>query len=318
VLIWGSLPFIAISFGTSKLIHYLYPFWPMIGLAAGLVVADVVRAVKGPWGAGVSARLRRLVPPSVAAWCAEDRWRRATLLGVAAAASATAIWTAAFGPFAVTAGGATFSSPPVLWSLLAAAVAWFAVGSTMALVRVVAAVGLLALASAPVYGEKIERVMVVDHPIRALRDCMVAMQQTGVRTGPGILGVDRDLEHYGYYYYLWRVGPWNVRQEFSLEETERHLWTPGEQTPVFIWHTDYDALVRRAGAFEATYPARVGPEATAADLIADAARNPLRSGARFNENLAVLLPGPFQACLPDVLAAAGQPLWKAPALPRPR
>jgi hypothetical protein len=153
---------------------------------------------------------------------------------------------------------------------------------------------------------------------------MTAVQQSGAKTGPGILGVNRDLgtnrelEHFAYYYYLSRLGPWNVRPEFSLDETERHLWTPGEQTPVFIWHTDYDALVRHAGAWEAIYPAVVGAKAPSADPIADAARNPLRSGARFNENLAVLLPGPFQACLPDVLAAAGQPLWQTPARRRGR
>jgi hypothetical protein len=313
VLIWGCLPVVAISVGTSKLVHYLYPFWPLLGLGAGIVVADVVRAVEGRWGAGVSARLGRLECRRFTDWCAGDRRRRATLLGVASAASAIAIGTAALGSFAVSAGGATFSSPPVLWSLLAAVIALFAAGSTMALVRVVAIVGLLALASAPVYGKKIERVREVDHPIRAVRDCMLALQRLGAPTGPGVLGVERDIEHYGYYYYLWRLGPWNVKAEFSLEEAHRHLWTSGEQTPVFVSHANYDALVRRADLWDATYPARFGPEATAADLVADAARNPLRSGVRFNANLAVLLPGPFQACLPDVLAAAGQPLWQEPA-----
>jgi hypothetical protein len=324
VLVWGVLPIVAVSLGTSKLIHYLYPFWPMIGLAAGLVVADVVRAVEGPWGAGLSARLGRLAPRSVAAWRANDQWRRTALLAVAVTASAGAIYAASVGPFSVPVGGATFGSPPVVLMLLVAAVAFLAGGYSMALVRVAASVGVLVLVSAPTYGGKVARMAVVDHPIRALRDCMTAVQQSGAKTGPGILGVNRDLgtnrelEHFAYYYYLSRLGPWNVRPEFSLDETERHLWTPGEQTPVFIWHTDYDALVRHAGAWEAIYPAVVGAKAPSADPIADAARNPLRSGARFNENLAVLLPGPFQACLPDVLAAAGQPLWQTPARRRGR
>jgi len=52
------------------------------------------------------------------------------------------------------------------------------------------------------------------------------------------------------------------------------------------------------------------PSANPSNPIADAARDPLRSGARFDDNVGVLLPGPFQACLPDVLAAGAQPLWR--------
>ncbi len=313
VLLWGVLPVIAISAGTSKLVHYLYPFWPTLGLAAGLVAADVVRIVSGPWAAGAGSSLGRWVPRTVAAWCAGHPWHRAALVGLAVASVAAAAWTTVAGPFNVAFGGAHFGNGSVFWPLLVAAVALVACGRGRAAVRVVAVIGLLELASVHVYWDRIGTVMAVDHPIRALRDCMVAVQRTGVKTGPGVLGVDRDLEHYGYYYYLWRVGPWNVRQEFSLEEAERRLRTPGEQTPVFVWHTDYDALVRHAGAWEATYPGVADTEMSPAALIADAARNPLRSGARFNENLAVLLPGPFESCLPDILAAAGQPLWKTPA-----
>jgi 4-amino-4-deoxy-L-arabinose transferase-like glycosyltransferase len=313
VLVWGVLPILAISVGTSKLVHYLYPFWPMLGLAAGVVISDVVRAISGPWIVEVSSRLRRLVPQRVARWSADDLWHRTVFVGVAAAAGATALWTTAVGPFSVAIGGAHVSNGSVLWPTLVAAVALVACGCGRAGVRGVVVIGLLELASVHVYWDRIGTMMAVDHPIRALRDCMAALQQAGVKTGPGVLGVDRDLEHYGYYYYLWRIGPWNIRPEFSLEETERHLRTPGEQTPVFVWHTDYDTLVRHAGAWEATYPAAVDAETPPTDPIVDAARNPLRSGARFNENLAVLLPGPFRACLPDVLAAAGQPLWKTPA-----
>ena len=43
---------------------------------------------------------------------------------------------------------------------------------------------------------------------------------------------------------------------------------------------------------------------------AERGADPMRSGVSLDENVGVLLPGPFRACLPDVLAAAGQPLWK--------
>ena len=75
VLVWGVLPVIAISFGTSKLLHYAYPFWPAIALAGGLVVADASGAIYGPWGVAALSWLRRLVPLRATAWCERGMWR---------------------------------------------------------------------------------------------------------------------------------------------------------------------------------------------------------------------------------------------------
>jgi 4-amino-4-deoxy-L-arabinose transferase-like glycosyltransferase len=313
MLVWGLLPMVLISFGTSKLVHYLYPFWPVVGLAAGCLVGDILRAVEGPWGVGLSARLRLLAPRHAVAWCARDRWHRTVLLGIASAAGAAALLATLPGPSTVTIGGATFSSHSVFLPLSVAAVALFAGGYARAIVLVVPILGLLALSSVHVYGDRLARVASVDHPIRAVRDCMVAVRQAGVKTGSGVLSVERDLPNHVYYYYFWRVGTWDMRQTFALEETERRLWTPGEQTPVLISRDDYQTLVRRAGLWDAVYPAAGGPQTVPIDPVVDAMRNPLRSGARFNEELAILLPGPFQACLPGVGGAAGPPLWKDPA-----
>jgi 4-amino-4-deoxy-L-arabinose transferase-like glycosyltransferase len=242
VLIWGVLPLLAISAGTSKLLHYAYPFWPPIGLAAGYLVADLARAATGPRGQTGAAWLGRLVPR-----------------------------------------------------------------------RLAVAVALLMLIPVQTYGGRLAHAMRVDHPIRAVRDCMVAVKQTGAPVGSGVLGVYADIQHYSYYYYLWRLGEWKVNREFLPDETERHLQAPGRQTPVIVSRGDWETLVRRAGAWEVTFPARGARSPVPDDPVADAARNPLRSGARFNDDVAVLLPGPFRACLPDVLAAAGQPLWTTPA-----
>ena len=318
ILIWGVLPIAAISLSTSKLLHYAYPFWPMLGLAAGYLVADVVGAIDGPRGVAAAASLRRLVPRRAASWCADDPWHRSVLLGVAALAGATAAGTALSGPFAATIGGARFGSGSVLWPLLVASAALFIGGYLTTLMRLALVVVVLMVIPAQAYSESIAHATRIDHPIRAVRDCMVSVQRTGVKTGSGVLGVYGDIQHYSYYYYVWRLGAWKVNREFVVEETERHLWTSGEQTPVIVSRKDYETLVRRAGLWEATFPGGPGPMTAPSDPVADAARNPLRSGARFNDDVAVLLPGPFQSCLPDILAAAGQPLWKTPAPDRRR
>jgi hypothetical protein len=178
--------------------------------------------------------------------------------------------------------------------------------------------GLLAELPVQVYQERIAHAMRTDHPIRAVRDCMVSVQRTGVKTGSGVLGVHGDIQHYSYYYYLWRLGGWKVNREFLPDQTEQRLWRSGEQTPVIVSRRDWETLVRRAGLWDSTFPARDGSPAAPDDPVADAAHNPLRSGARFNDDLVVLLPGPFQSCLPDILAAAGQPLWKDPLPERRR
>jgi 4-amino-4-deoxy-L-arabinose transferase-like glycosyltransferase len=290
LLIWGVLPVVAISLGTSKLVHYAYPFWPALGLAAGLFIAEVVRAIDGPPGAAVAGWLTRLVPGPVVAWRTKNVGRRRVLVVLIVAAVVTAAWTAVRGPFAINVGGATyFRNSTVLAPLLVACGLLMAGGYTRIMVRLAVTAGLIAIVPTRVYSGELAHVMRTDHPIRAVRDCMVSVQRTGVKTGSGVLGVYRDIQHYGYYYYLWRVGAWTFNPEFSLEQTERRLWTPGEQTPVIVSRQDYETLVRQADS------------------------TPMPAGVRVEENLAILLPGPFQACLPDVLAAGGQPLWKAAA-----
>jgi hypothetical protein len=117
---------------------------------------------------------------------------------------------------------------------------------------------------------------------------MESVKRSGARVGSGVLGTEQDILHYTYYYYLWRVGTWTVLPEFSLEQTERRLWTPGEQTPVLISRRDYETVIRRAGD------------------------RPAPRGATLEPGVAVLLPGPFQACVPDLLAAGARPLWAPP------
>ena len=47
IVLWFVLPFALLSMTTSKVIHYIYPFWPPIALAAGWAAVDGYRLLSG-------------------------------------------------------------------------------------------------------------------------------------------------------------------------------------------------------------------------------------------------------------------------------
>ena len=288
VLVWGVLPVIAISLGTSKLLHYAYPFWPAIALAAGLVVADAAHALSGATGVAAIVRLRRFAPLRVTSWCSGGAVPRVAVIGLAATFGAAAAWKALAGPLTVTTGSVGLAIGAVVWPLAAACVLLFLGGYPRALLRLAVAVTLLALVPVSVYRGEIARLQIVDHPFRAIRECVTAVEQSGAKVGPGVYGAYVDMPHWTYYYYLWRLNESIITRGFSVRAAERRLWTPGEQTPVIVSRTNYETLVRRA---------------------AERGADPMPGGVSLDEQVGVLLPGPFRACLPNILAAAGQPLW---------
>ena len=73
VLLWGVLPMSLISIGTSKLVHYAYPFWPPIGLGAGLVFAWVLGSLERRVEPAILARLAQWTPKRAATWSGRDR-----------------------------------------------------------------------------------------------------------------------------------------------------------------------------------------------------------------------------------------------------
>ncbi len=319
VLAWGVLPFVAISFGSSKLVHYVFPFLPPIALAAGLVVADAAHAISGARGVALLSWLRRFVPLRVTSWCTTGVVPRAAVIGLASCSFALAAWTLLAGPSTVTILGARFDNRSVVWPVAAASALLFLGGYLRTFLGLAVLMVLAALAPVSVYRGEIALAERVNHPFRAIRECMTSVQQSGARVGQGVYGSSVEMEHWTYYYYLWRLGEWKVGRDYSLEEAEKRIWTPGEQTPVLVSRANYEKLVRRAAERETTGPGVVRPAGGASvDPIADAARDPLRSGVSLSEDVGLLLPGPFRPCLPDVMAAAGQPLWKNPLPERRR
>ena len=55
VLVWWIVPFALMALGTSKMIHYTYPFLPPIALGAGLAADALFRGIHGGIASGVRA-----------------------------------------------------------------------------------------------------------------------------------------------------------------------------------------------------------------------------------------------------------------------
>src|SRR5262249_19639960 len=139
VLAWFVLPLVAISFGTSKLLHYAYPFWPPIALGAGLAAATLLNAARG-----------------------------------------------------------------------------------FRLVAVIVVLVLLLPTAA--YVKALEQTQRVEHPLRAIRDCMNTIrvaETAGI--GSGVFIASGSVLHHAYYYYFRRQGLWTIAPMFQKKDAADHL-----------------------------------------------------------------------------------------------
>jgi 4-amino-4-deoxy-L-arabinose transferase-like glycosyltransferase len=284
-LVWVIVPVVLISFGTSKLFHYAYPFLPPVGLGAGFAVATVLARLDSTAGGSFGSFVR---------------WARALVVFMAAAFLILSVWTALAGPVRYEVGSTVWfrnSSVlrPAIFSVL---FLWIAGYSTNAR-RLVAAVALAILLPISAYADKIEHITTrTDHPLRTTRDCVASVQAAGHARAAGVYKSSDNIIHHSYYYYLWRLGPWTTAPAFSAGEVRGRLapQVPGDAAPVIIQHSDYDTLFQKL-------------REERSDLV-DVLKN---NAVRYEETVAILLPGPYASCVAPVLAAGGRPIWPAPA-----
>jgi 4-amino-4-deoxy-L-arabinose transferase-like glycosyltransferase len=310
VLVWGLLPLSLMSIGTSKLGHYAYPFWPPVGLGAGLAFAWVLGDLERRIEPAIVARLARFTPTRAAAWSVPRSRTRTVLLSAAGLLLALALWTLLVAPVRLEIGGVElFRNSSFLRPAFVAVVLFWLAGQSRTMLRLSTALAMAFLLPLMTYMEKIHRIGRVDHPIRAARDCIAAVEGTGAPVGHGVYDAAADL-HHAYYFYLGRIGPWVVAPQFSLDDTLARLTVPGQQTPVIIQRPDYETLAATVPPLPVTAPDAPPPPPDEYTPL----RATLTKGAvTFDDNVAMLLPGPFQACAAPMLAADGHAIWKRPA-----
>ncbi|HEX4348405.1 MAG TPA: hypothetical protein VHZ73_12590 [Vicinamibacterales bacterium] len=259
LLLWFFVPMVIISAGTSKLIHYTYPFLPPLALGAGYCAALMLMLAPAP--------LERMRRP------------RAWLIALAIAAGAVALGTAFTHELRVQVGPLLVRNALVLRpALLAVAAALLAKGGR-AMARACAIVIVLALVPISAYVNTLGRLTSDPAPIRNLRDCLLKAQQG--ETAPGGLYVDvPDSEMWHpVYYYLRQVQPW-TRAQSSGDVRIGPFLDPKAPKPVLISRDRYQQFLLSLPPDQAFGPSRPGPA-----LV------------RFQSDV-ILLPGAYGLCGP--------------------
>jgi 4-amino-4-deoxy-L-arabinose transferase-like glycosyltransferase len=287
VLLWFALPLGLISVGTSKIYHYSYPFLPPLALAGGYLPGLVFMLGSAPVAraAGTAARYAARWPKTIVI-LARPAVRRA-LLTVAVAAFLIAIAGVAYGPVRIRVESVdVFKSSgtfrPALVVLL------FGVLAGVARTAATAAIALLIIAVLPVeaYHRTWARLKADRSP---KRDAVECIRRVSAENGIADRGLyldlpDRVISHPLYYYFR-RVRPWTRSEGSAPERFPRYLWDAAEQRPILTWGPTYQAF-RQADRSSSSASASPIPMVT------------------FEDDVLLLLPGPYAACSVDALGSA--------------
>lgn len=286
VIMWYAVPVTIISFGTSKLFHYAYPFLPPVGLAAGYLVSRIWAFLRtqadrlmdaerifgelARWRPGTASMLRR---PAV----------RRVLLALAAVAAGVLVWTFFFGPIRFQLAGVTFRNRHLLRPALFAVLLLILAGKTQLAGRSIVAVLIFAILPTPAYRTTLQALQRGERVFGPARDCVA---QVGSRPKLAVSGrrgmyVDEDglPFNHEFPYYFRSIAPWIRRADTPPQRLHRFLTDPAQQRPVLISSSRYHAVLREFAAASGTHPSL--------------ARVPLHGDAL------LVLPGPYSLCDPD-------------------
>ena len=278
LLLWFTLPLAAISSGTSKVYHYIYPFLPPLAIAAGMVPAVLLEP-----GSVVRTRLRAALD-----WLGATRparrlqtgtpWARRAVVTVAVLALAVAAATVALQQVRVSVGDVLLfrNSSTVRPMLIGALLLTLAGHGRLVAGALLVPLLLLALPLTS-YREVREELPRVDQQLRAMRACVAGVQRSGAAPHGIYSHTQRSLP-WDYVYYFREVGFDETGPKDDAVLTA-HLLTPGEQRPVLIHDEEF-----------AAYLARQSAEPARAEAIGTVAKRPMFYGQLF------LLPGPYAPC----------------------
>lgn len=299
VVTWFVLPLALISFGTSKLGHYAYPFLPPVGLAVGFLLGSVLRAFLA---------LDDGRPP---AWLRRVRGSRPAARVVARASTLYAIFRARSGalfsrrglPVALLALRAALGLLAAYWLVLAIVAlvhpGRFALGglvlarnpqplklgvnalllATLAgfprrAVRLALPVVLISLGPVTAYHEMLARLMTEHHPLRSLSGCLADVREQERRAGraTGDLFVSLPEGFLHPYFFYFRSAGWDIEDGASTARVGALLDQPAPPRPFLL----------SAAPFRSVWEPRVGTKGIRGWLVID--------------QVALLLPGPFARC----------------------
>lgn len=262
LFVWWMLPFVVLSFGTSKVFHYIYPFLPPVAVAAG-AAADAIFHVIAEWASqawalALSAIARVRTPLSAMSggslFRAFQRWHghvvafpvrvRRLLLAIAAAALLVSAWTALMGPVRVMVEDfLLFRNSSVARPFVAGAFLLYLSGYARATLSHLVAVAVVALIlPLPAYRTQAAKLSSESGPLQTLRRCATSLGRGEAETHVYV-PYPRLLNH-SYYYYLRTIGPWRELERPPYAELQQRLIAPAGPGVVLLSGGDFDALLR--------------------------------------------------------------------------
>jgi 4-amino-4-deoxy-L-arabinose transferase-like glycosyltransferase len=273
VIAWLVLPLGLMSFGSSKLPHYAYPFLPAVALATGFGPGWVAQT-----GAGYLDRIMGMLQGRLTATGEWSRMVRRVLLSLSVVALGIALLTLVFGAVNWRVGGAvilrnTHYMRPLLVALVLATLG----GRGVMAGRVILPAALLMLVL-PMngYEDVLRRAKIEAHPLRSARDCFVSVRAAQLSAGAAAPGLYAIGEHrwflHSYFYYLHHVGGWERTETLDDAALSSALFEPGRQRPVLIGEPEY-----RAFKLEHEAEVQLIPVLALRDVL-------------------LLMPGPYAAC----------------------
>jgi 4-amino-4-deoxy-L-arabinose transferase-like glycosyltransferase len=259
LLLWFAIPMIVISLGTSKLIHYAYPFVPPLALGAGYLTA--------------------LAAMLVPAWLGRVAKARGPLMVIAGLATAIVVATWLSGEMRIALGGLVIRNAALLRPALVALFAAMLATGWRAAPRLAAPVLVLALLPVSAYAATLNRLNLDVAPIRTARDCLLAAETASGATPVGLyVDVPDYLMGHPVYYYLRQVRPWTRAQPVGAVRIAPYLL--GSPRPILITGERYREFLDGA-----TDGVPVDYQKAAVPIVT------------FADNW-LLLPGRFGACRP--------------------
>lgn len=344
LLLWWLVPFALMSLGTSKLYHYALPFLPPLALGAGLAGVGFLRALEA-----LTHRYDLLRHVDRAAQSLARRRRlRTALLAIAAVAFLVGVWTVLFGPFSICAGDLrVFRNSSVARPLAIAGLLFLLTGPARVKPLAIGALALIVALPLTTYVEKVRKLSTVQRPFSALRDCIEERIAPGATERRGVLVSDPLLLTHAYYYYLRTTGPWDEGLDRLHHEARRRLSEPGHETPVILSLQQLEDLAARLRPEIGIATARANVQGADPPPSPDTPQGALGRGPGIplsedpldgsgpvrasalpvprvivrgiipGDHMAILLPGPYEACVAPALAAGARPLALPSSPPAP-
>jgi hypothetical protein len=280
VLVWAALPLVLISFGTSKLYHYAFPFLPPLTLAASYVATIALVVARAParkvlWAA--ESRIARWWPALARA--RDARWLQFVTSAAIVLAACFAVAGAIDMPVRVTlTHGLVVKSTGVLRPLLTIVLAAVVAGRSARAVQLVALLMVLSLAPLGAYVATLSRLGVEKHPIRSVRDCIREVQARDAHLRPGLYADIAGPISHPSYFYLRQVRPWTRQETPRPGALDQYVHDPSAWRPSLVDETRYRAY-------------KSGPEAQRFSGVSP----PLLS----IPDQILFLPGPYTVCSPE-------------------